>query len=44
MILKKDSKKAKLFMELLKPEKNIEKISELLSGIDEKKITESFYI
>jgi ATP phosphoribosyltransferase regulatory subunit len=42
LVSKKDNKKAELFMELLKPEKDMEKISGLLSNVDEKKVTESF--
>ncbi|MBE3090153.1 MAG: ATP phosphoribosyltransferase regulatory subunit [Actinobacteria bacterium] len=42
LVSKKDSKKAELFMELLKPEKDMEKISGLLSNVDEKKVAESF--
>ncbi len=42
LVSKKDSKKAGLFMELLKPQKDMEKISGLLSDIDEKKVTDSF--
>jgi len=42
LVSKEDNEKADLFMELLKPEKDIEKISDLLSNVDEKKVTESF--
>jgi ATP phosphoribosyltransferase regulatory subunit len=42
LVSKKDSKKAELFRELLKPQENMEKISGLLSNVDEKKVTESF--
>src|SRR4030042_3051054 len=42
LVSKKDSGKAGLFMELLKPANDIKKVSCLLSGVDEKKVTESF--
>ncbi|MCL5071203.1 MAG: ATP phosphoribosyltransferase regulatory subunit [Actinobacteria bacterium] len=42
LVSKKGSKKSDLFMELLKPEKDIEKIYDLISKVDEKKVTESF--
>jgi ATP phosphoribosyltransferase regulatory subunit len=42
LVSKKDSKKAELFMELLKPQKDLGKISGLLSDVSDKKVTENF--
>jgi ATP phosphoribosyltransferase regulatory subunit len=42
LVSKKDSKKAELFMELLKPQKDLGKISDLLSDVSDKKVAENF--